>query len=70
MACPDSPEEGYHRFRLAATGALLHTACVYCGTERVIAPFDEPRAPAGRNSGRITPLPSQLPPLIGRAVRS
>lgn len=71
MACSVSPEEGYHRFRLAATGALLRTACVYCGEERVITPFAEARAaaPINRNSSRPAPLPSQLPPPIGRAVR-
>ena len=71
MACPVSPEEGYHRFPLPATGALLRTACVYCGEERVITPFAEARAaaPTGRNSNRPAPLTSQLPPLIGRAVR-
>lgn len=38
-ACPRSPEGGYHRFKLPASGAVFLTHCVYCAQPKVLRPF-------------------------------
>jgi hypothetical protein len=71
VSCATSLENGFHRFRLASTGSRFETACVYCGTARVITPYAD--GPSGSVLGPLASRrnlkPSQLPPLIGRATR-
>jgi hypothetical protein len=40
MACPTSPKDGYHRFKLAHNGAEFATACQYGGAEKTLRPFE------------------------------
>jgi hypothetical protein len=40
MAFPASPEDGYHRFKLAPKGLMFATQCVYCGAAKLLRPFD------------------------------
>jgi hypothetical protein len=41
MACPNSPEGGYHRFPLASNGLEFETRCTYCGAEKTLRPFTD-----------------------------
>jgi hypothetical protein len=40
MACPASPEDGYHRFKLAPKGLMFATQCLYCGAAKLLRPLD------------------------------
>jgi hypothetical protein len=40
MACPSSPEDGYHRFRLEPHGLEFETRCAYCGAEKLLKPLE------------------------------
>jgi hypothetical protein len=40
MAFPASPEDGYHRFKLAPKGLMSATQCLYCGAAKLLRPLD------------------------------
>jgi hypothetical protein len=57
MTCPNSPEEGYHRFKLAPKGLMFATQCVYCGAAKLLRPFaEEDTVPQYRRQKLPSPL--------------
>jgi hypothetical protein len=42
MACPTSPDGGYHRFKLPGTGLTFEAICSYCGALKQFYPEEEP----------------------------
>jgi hypothetical protein len=52
MACPASPEDGYHRFRLEPHGLEFETRCIHCGAEKSLKPFEAETAMTTDQRGR------------------
>lgn len=42
MPCPNSPEDGFHRYTLPSTGKTLTAACQYCGQPKTYRPVVDP----------------------------
>lgn len=55
MACPQSPEAGYHRFKLEPRGLEFDTVCVYCGAQKTLHPFAEQASLVYRRSIALAP---------------
>jgi hypothetical protein len=72
MACPSSPEDGYHRFKLQPHGLEFAIRCLYCGEAKSLKPFEAETAMTTDQRGRRQSPRQQiaLPPRDAVAVRA